>query len=1390
MGRETAVFRRVICWFVSMAFFCQSFPVSAAEMSWLPAPGTIVALSPQAVPVLLQGIKVDPAHPLQFKFLFEDGKEAANTAEIQRNLRYFLTGLTVAEKDIWVNLSPNDKDRIVPDVLSRTETGRDLLGLDYYLKQLSSSLLYPEGASGREFWQKVYARVGKELGTLDIPLDIHSRVWIAPGEIRVSEEKGIAVIRRATFKVLIEEDYLSAKNRVAAVSDQAAHARIMKDVFRLVIIPALEQEVNSGVSFGRLRQIYHALILAAWYKRRFHDGTLARDYVNRGRIAGLVTEDRALRTRIFERYVQAYDQGAFSLIKEDNGVGEVIPKKYFSGGVTIGPDMEKAFQTEPLGADFAQFSGNLRLIDVEGVDRAQSAEQYLVTDQRQIGNKGRNLQKIQAVLPEVMPPFQAVSGQLYDDIRSGKADLTEVAHLLYVKFEDLINAGGSIAVRPAGAINMPGMMPTIKKVRTEAEIISAFRSIYESWESSEVQAYLKTEAGQADLMALKERKFPGDIGPAVIVQQEVFSDRGDESASGVFVSRDMSSGDFRLSGSVGLNMPPEDIRNGVSQKLRTLSPAVNKEFWSYMKDGSRFDLTNRFVAENTQQAKGDKVGIYEVLESAALMLEDSFQFPVEVEFVIDHGKIYIVQVNEQDVSPAVQKHFLDDKVKAGVLSRTGTVRRRQGGALVVKEGRLIDGARTEEVASSQEAFSPGSVEGRLAFDVDMARKMRAQGEKVVLVSTEFDQPGFVQGLVDREFDGLVTLYGSYHMHYARIARGRGIPGVSLAGEDVSVIKGDAVPALRIGTRMLNQGERVVIAAQDTTVGDEVVHAARIFVPQQDTPVVEYTETVSTNADFDVDAIYRQIRSAYGKTDTVVLTALHAFMKMYLQTQVTDNDVEADKLEIATNEMHKILEDFFHGEGVDQTRLAEFDGSRESVFLPIAQGFRDNFPFPEIKNIEDITKALDLMKEMVKRYQGMKPREIQYLNYTSGKRNKVAEARKVPVGFSIIFDQPVNWWYENPELWAYVRGFKAQVVFPLQDMPSKRTPGPFLGNVRVNPDNLNDSQLRVEGFAENLFGDQPSRLINVQVTEKNVKLPGGGVTILTLPQESFLLEVAGFNAYFEHRIHDAREKYAPNTAGNAKPFFASKKAALDFLKSHLNPGWSQQSTLRWLQEKGFIPEIESDGFPGDGVSLLEGDLVFRFFRQHLGSYVSGDEHRDGYIADRDQFWARESRLLVKLIKSLTGENGAIHRSIQSKEAGLEAHNQFSVWDVNYFSWIKMESRMVDALAAELSRLSKKYDLSGMVKTGGRLDEIDLEGVLILSYLDRNGDSQGLLAMDQADSSETVGGIDLDISAFDFGGDPAYLVPAMNSAIDGKMIHGLTPVITAERSVASVMDFVRP
>jgi len=311
----------------------------------LPAVGTMVSLSPSYVPAMIRGVIVHPENPFQFDFILDSGDSSLEGEDLKEEstklIRYFLASLTMPEDDLWVNLSPYEKDRIIPDLFGQTEMGRDLLAQDYLLKQLTSSLMYPEDELGEKFWDEVYAKAYKQYGTMDIPINTFNKVWIVPEKALVYENGDRAFVVESHLKVMLEEDYLATKENSEQIGmneleedDIDKVGNLSSEIIKEIILPEIEKEVNQGQNFAQLRQIYSSFILASWYKKNLKNSLLNRKYSNQKKIAGIETEDKDVKTKIYNQYLEAFRKGVYNYIREeyDPNKNDIVPRKYFSGG--------------------------------------------------------------------------------------------------------------------------------------------------------------------------------------------------------------------------------------------------------------------------------------------------------------------------------------------------------------------------------------------------------------------------------------------------------------------------------------------------------------------------------------------------------------------------------------------------------------------------------------------------------------------------------------------------------------------------------------------------------------------------------------------------------------------------------------------------------------------------------------------------------------------------------------------------------------------------------------------------------------------------------------------------------------------------------------------------
>ncbi len=440
------LFRKVICSFVALTFLTSLIvaPVglaaeglgissdlaSSVRAQILPVITSPANLSPAYAPPLLLGLKVHPENPLLFDFIVDQGQAKLSTQELksetEKLVKYFLAALTIPDKEVWVNLSPTEKDRIIPDVLGQTTMGKTMLEQDYLLKQMAASLTNPETELGKKYWDQINSAetldasrstLEKEEArrwTLDVGENknqsttiVHlpatsnlNKVWIMPAKAEVLESNGIVLIGEKRLKVMLAEDYeADTKNTVIARSPQGDAAileqtldvgentnksttsdqlpattdqsptpspqsltpshqplasSVSSNIFRTTILPAIDKAVNESKDFAEVRQIYNSVILAAWYKKALKESLLGKVYADQGKVAGVETDDKAMKQRIYEQYLAAFKKGAYNLIKEEaDENGDLIPRKYFSGGeiFDLNGDISSVFVTREQQAD-------------------------------------------------------------------------------------------------------------------------------------------------------------------------------------------------------------------------------------------------------------------------------------------------------------------------------------------------------------------------------------------------------------------------------------------------------------------------------------------------------------------------------------------------------------------------------------------------------------------------------------------------------------------------------------------------------------------------------------------------------------------------------------------------------------------------------------------------------------------------------------------------------------------------------------------------------------------------------------------------------------------------------------------------------------------------------
>jgi len=259
----------------------------------LPVPTALLPVSQKFTHPVLRGLRVDPKDPARIEFYLDTASaETVTQDEAQMLVADFYAALSISEKDLWVNLSPTEKDRVSGEGLADAALGDAMLAQDYLLKQFSSSLTHPDTETGKEYWKGGFAETS-------------SKVWIVPEKADIYQKKGFVYIVDASLDVRAE-----AKRPGS-------------------FLAKIKEEVNGGETFARTRQIYHAVILAQWFKRATLD-SLYRNVIDAKNVTGIETDDPAAQDAIWQRYCESFKKGAYSVSKRTDNPHQ--KRVYFSGG--------------------------------------------------------------------------------------------------------------------------------------------------------------------------------------------------------------------------------------------------------------------------------------------------------------------------------------------------------------------------------------------------------------------------------------------------------------------------------------------------------------------------------------------------------------------------------------------------------------------------------------------------------------------------------------------------------------------------------------------------------------------------------------------------------------------------------------------------------------------------------------------------------------------------------------------------------------------------------------------------------------------------------------------------------------------------------------------------
>lgn len=262
-------------------------------------------------------------------------------------------------------------------------------------------------------------------------------------------------------------------------------------------------------------------------------------------------------------------------------------------------------------------------------------------------------------------------------------------------------------------------------------LYNAVKAVFKSWNTERAKVYRKLN------------EISDSYGTAVNVQEMVFGNLNDNSATGVCFSRNPVNGKNELFGEYLTNAQGEDIVSGV----RTPSPIA--------------------------KLKEDMPNVYDEFLSYAKELERHYKDMQDMEFTIEDGHLYILQTRNGKRTAKADVKCAVDMVREGIITKEEAILRVDSNRLdeVLHKEFNEDDLKGHEPIAKGLAASPGAAYGKVYFSAEDIKKAHDDGEEnLILVRTD-TSPEDIVGM--KLANGMLTVRGGMTSHAAVVARGMG-----------------------------------------------------------------------------------------------------------------------------------------------------------------------------------------------------------------------------------------------------------------------------------------------------------------------------------------------------------------------------------------------------------------------------------------------------------------------------------------------------------------------------------------------------------------------------------------------------------------------------------------
>ncbi|MDH5373083.1 MAG: pyruvate, phosphate dikinase, partial [Acidimicrobiia bacterium] len=441
---------------------------------------------------------------------------------------------------------------------------------------------------------------------------------------------------------------------------------------------------------------------------------------------------------------------------------------------------------------------------------------------------------------------------LNDEVAEGMVNLTGDTRFVYDAYRRLVQMFGSVVLNVADEPfeDVLTEYRTKRGVATDSELTADdFREIVQEFKlivrrfavqdfpsdplrqlAMAAEAVFRSWNGKRAFDYRNAAGIAHDLGTGVNIQTMVFGNMGEDSATGVAMSRNATTGEAHLEGDFLVNAQGEDVVAG-----------------------------NR-VTDSIDHLREVMPTIYEEFANTAASLELHYREMQDMEFTIERGKLWLLQTRDGKRTAQAAVRIAVEQFEEGMITKEEALTRVHPDQVDFFLHPQFDSASRRTAVDEGDLIavglnvSPGAAVGIVAFDADLAEKWaKDEGKHVIMVRPE-TKPDDVHGMLAA--NGILTSRGGRTSHAALVARQFGKPAVVGVAE---LMIDMANRKMEVAGREIVEGDWVSI---DGTTGEVFAGQLETKVPDIEDPwltkLLSWADEVRrlevwTNADYPQDA---------------------------------------------------------------------------------------------------------------------------------------------------------------------------------------------------------------------------------------------------------------------------------------------------------------------------------------------------------------------------------------------------------------------------------------------------------------------------------------------------------------------------------------------------------